>query len=66
MLVPRCGTAAVSFLPQISGFEADFWAGEPLPPVQGHPAAIPPPQKWIGGSCARHEALARIELSPVG
>jgi hypothetical protein len=57
---------AVSFLPQIPGFEADFWAGEPPPPDQGHPAAIPPPQKSTGGQSACHEALARIELSPVG
>jgi hypothetical protein len=48
---------AVSFLPQIPGFEADFWAGEPPPPDQGHPAAIPPPQKSTGGQCAAMKRL---------
>jgi hypothetical protein len=29
MSIPRCGTAPVSFLPQISGLPADFWASWP-------------------------------------
>jgi len=49
MPLPRCGTVAVSFLPQIVGFPAHFWAGAPPPPNQRHAAAIQPPQIWIGG-----------------
>jgi hypothetical protein len=66
MPVAHCGRLAVSFLPQLLRLSADFWAAAPQPPNQGHVGAIALPQIGIGGSCAGHEALARIELSPVG
>src|ERR1700731_4649288 len=65
MLVPRCGRPAVSFLPQILPGSALFWAewrcrriSATLPPCGRH--------KWAGRLTRRHQALARIELSPVG
>jgi magnesium transporter len=48
MLVPRCGTPAVSFLPQILWISAHFWAGTARRPNQCHAAAAPPPQMRIG------------------
>jgi hypothetical protein len=35
---------AVSFLPQVLGFSADFWAGRLSPPNHRHAAAIGPPK----------------------
>jgi hypothetical protein len=66
MLLPRCGMLAVTFLPQVPELSADFWAGGPSPPNHRHAAAIGPPQIWPGGCCAGNQALARIDLSPVG
>ena len=60
--VPRCGTLAVSFLPQLLRFAAHFWADAPSPPNRRHAAAIWPPQMWTAVKPPRHEALARIEL----
>jgi hypothetical protein len=49
MLVPRCGSLAVSFLPQMVRFLADFWAGGRPPPNKRHASAIPLPQILTGG-----------------
>jgi hypothetical protein len=57
---------AVSFLPQIRRFSADFWASQPMSPDRRHSVATSPPQIWTGRSCAGNQALARIEFSPVG
>jgi len=46
MSISRCGTAPVSFLPQISGLPADFWAGRTVPPDHDHAAATRLPQTW--------------------
>ena len=55
----------MSFLPQVLRFPAHFWAGGSRPPNHRHAAAIGPPQTGPAAG-AGHEALARIELSPVG
>jgi len=44
MALLRCGTRAVSFLPQVLRFPADFWAGRFRLPNLRHAAAIRLPQ----------------------
>src|ERR1700709_2588702 len=66
MAVPRCGRAPVSFLPQLMRFPVDFWATVPCQPNRRHAAAIRPPQTGPAEGLPGHEALARIELNPLG
>jgi hypothetical protein len=49
MPVLRCGTAAVTFLPQVIRISVDFWADGLPTPNQGHAKATSPPQIWIVG-----------------
>jgi hypothetical protein len=44
MALSRCGTRAVSFLPQVLRFPADFWAGWVNLPNLRHGTAIRLPQ----------------------
>jgi hypothetical protein len=61
-VVPAMRQLPVTFLPQVLGFPAHFWAGEVSLSNRSRVVAIGLPQIRDGG----HEALARIELSPVG
>src|ERR1700731_1261960 len=54
MVVPRCGTPAVSFLPQIVHLPADFWAPRPLASNPPHAPATRPPQI---STCGRMKRL---------
>src|SRR5947199_9721829 len=66
MPVPCREAPAVSFLPQMSRFSVEFWAGGAAAARIGLPAATARSEICTGGWYARHEELARIELSPVG
>jgi hypothetical protein len=48
MPASRRNTLAVSFLPQVLRFPADFWADALVAPNRRHGVATPPPQIWIG------------------
>jgi hypothetical protein len=61
-VVPAMRQPPVTFLPQVLGFRAHFWAEGYLLSNRCRAVAIALPQIPGGG----HQALARIELSPVG
>jgi hypothetical protein len=63
--IPRCGRSAVAFLPQDFGVPAGFCANPQQTPNPRPRCCGPHATNATAGCDPCHEALARIELSPL-